>query len=361
MALLKLPKGVTRAVDRHGKERWRYRRNGIDFYLRDHPQSKEGRAVIAEADKGIVPRKVRTIPKTIGDLFERFYASARFNKGGDKWRALVQSALEDFRNEAQEIPVADFTDAHIETILVRRLKVQKVKGRKRGGPAAAERLHEQLIRLFDFAQQKLRWIDYNPARAADSPVGKREGGYHVWTADEIAQFQERHPVGCKARLAMEIAFWTGLRRGDVAKLGPANISGGRVSAVAGKTGKDLNVILAPPLAEVIAATETGEETFLVTSYGNPFTDAGLGNWFRDRCNEAGLPHCSIHGLRKALTTIAAESGATQQELKALGGWSNDREVATYAAKANAQVLADSALRKVIEARTLSNPSQRLDK
>ena len=32
-------------------------------------------------------------------------------------------------------------------------------------------------------------------------------------------------------------------------------------------------------------------TFLLTGQGRPFTVAGFGNWFRDRCNEAGLSQC----------------------------------------------------------------------
>jgi integrase len=358
----KLPEGVTAVIDRHGRERFRYRRKGLDFYLKAHPQTREGQAIIKQAEQGIMPRKSRVVPRSMGDLFERFYASARFNRGGDKWRQIVRATLEEFRHEARDIPVSDFTDGHVETILSRRAKQTVVGGKKRGGPAAAERLHEQLMRLFDFAQNKLRWIDHNPAREADSPVGRRKGGYHIWTREEIERFQERHSLGTKPRLAMEIAFWTGLRRGDVARFGPDNIKGGRVSTVASKTTKDVDVILAPELKVAIEAMpEVGKDTFLVTGYGKPFTDAGLGNWFRERCNEAGLPHCSMHGLRKALATIAADEGATQQQLKALGQWSNDSEVATYTAAANQRKLADAAIQMVIQSRTLSNRPKRLDK
>jgi hypothetical protein len=40
-----------------------------------------------------------------------------------------------------------------------------------------------------------------------------------------------------------------------------------------------------------------EMTLLVNDLGRPFTDAGFGNWFRDRCLEAGVPG-RAHGLRK---------------------------------------------------------------
>ena len=61
-------------------------------------------------------------------------------------------------------------------------------------------------------------------------------------------------------------------------------------------------------------------TFLQTEYGKPFTEAGFGNWFRDRCDEAGLPQCTAHGLKKASATIAAENGATTRQLMAMFDW-----------------------------------------
>ena len=46
----------------------------------------------------------------------------------------------------------------------------------------------------------------------------------------------------------------------------------------------------PCLRETLAKTPHGLQTFLVTSFGKPFAIAGFGNWFRERCDEAGLPH-----------------------------------------------------------------------
>jgi hypothetical protein len=52
-------------------------------------------------------------------------------------------------------------------------------------------------------------------------------------------------------------------------------------------------------------------------------------------------------LRKALARRAADQGVQQQGIKALGQWSNDREVATYVAGANQKRLAENALADVI--------------
>jgi hypothetical protein len=42
---------------------------------------------------------------------------------------------------------------------------------------------------------------------------------------------------------------------------------------------------------VIDATPTGDLTCIVSAVGRPFTRGSFGNWFRDRCSEAGLPNC----------------------------------------------------------------------
>jgi hypothetical protein len=67
------------------------------------------------------------------------------------------------------------------------------------------------------------------------------------------------------------------------------------------------------------ASPCGDLTFLVNEWGPPFTDAGFGNWFRDRCLEAGVPG-RAHGLRKAGATLAANNGATSRQLMAIFGW-----------------------------------------
>ena len=81
----------------------------------------------------------------------------------------------------------------------------------------------------------------------------------------------------------------------------------------------------PDLQRVIDASQTGDLTFLVTEYGRPLSVAGFGNKFREWCNEAGLEHCSAHGLRKAAATTFAEHGATAHQLMAWFGWRSLRE------------------------------------
>jgi integrase len=332
-------------VDRHGKERCRFRRGAFTCPL-PHPSDRDYRAAYDAALAGLMLGKSRAIPRSIGDLVPRFYDSMAFRKGGADWQKTVRQVLEPFREEFAGIAVRHFKPNHIETILGRKLeKRTNERGREVGGLHAARRLREQLHRLFNLAI-KLEWITLNPVELADALPKPRGGGYYEWDEPDIAAFRERWAIGTKPRLALELMLWTGTRRGDARLLPPPK--GGRIKGRAGKTAKPFDFPVAPMLAAAIEAMPAvGITTLLVTEYGKPFSAAGFGNWFKVQCRAAGLPQCTAHGLRKALARRAADLGASQQELKSLGQWSGDREVATYVAGANQRRLAESALNEVI--------------
>ena len=57
---------------------------------------------------------------------------------------------------------------------------------------------------------------------------------------------------------------------------------------------------------------------LTTAFGKPFTAPGFTNWFREVCDEAGLPKgTSAHGLRKAMCRRLTEAGCSASEIKAI--------------------------------------------
>ena len=85
----------------------------------------------------------------------------------------------------------------------------------------------------------------------------------------------------------------------------------------------------------------------MTEYGKSFTAAGFGGWFRARCDEAGLHHCSAHGVRKAGATIAAENGATDRQLMALYDWTSEKQANVYTAAADRKRLAADAAKLIV--------------
>jgi hypothetical protein len=84
----------------------------------------------------------------------------------------------------------------------------------------------------------------------------------------------------------------------------------------------LTLPILPELETVLEKSATGNLVWLVTQFGKPHTPNGFGTWFRRRCDEAELPQCSAHGLRKAGATRAAENGATAHQLMAICELSN---------------------------------------
>lgn len=351
-AKVSLPANVSSFVDRHGKERFRYRKAGLPvYYFKLHPGTKknpsaEYKALIAR--KG-APETPRAEPGTIDDLLSRYYGSTGFRKAGEVTRQKNRATLEEFRAAHGTKRVASIQFQHVEAILIAKgEKGVNRKGRAIGGPEASDRLRKNLRRIFKYAV-RLKMIEVNPVDLAETTRPPRTTGFHSWTDEEIAQYRARHPLGTKPRLALEIVLWTLQRRDDARLFGPAHLRGGRINYTQGKGGKNLWLPAAPQLLSAISAMPAvGMTSFLVTAYGKPFTNAGFGNWFKDQCVAAGLPHCTLHGLRKAMARKLAEHGGTQQELKASGGWSNDREVATYTAAADQERLAALAMTRVAQ-------------
>jgi len=343
----KLDPYVSVFVDRHHKERFRYRRNGLSIYL-PHPSDQGYRTAYADADLkalGRVEIAPRAKPGSIADLLARFYQSIGFRNGSADWQRTRRQVLEAFRDDYGDDPVIAFRPKDISKIVAAKLEKRKAGRRITGGTAAALRLREQLEGLFDFAVRQ-EWRADNPVLLSEA-VKHKAKGFHEWTEEEIAQYRAHWPLGSKARLAMELILWTGKRRSDAHRAAPPK--NGRIAFTAKKTGKGQDLPVAPQLQAAIDAMPTvGITTLLVTEYGKPFSVGGFGNKVRDWCNEAGLPQCSAHGLRKALARRAADRRVSQQGLKALGQWAGDREVAVYVAGANQKELAEDALGAVIE-------------
>lgn len=343
-----LPKYVSAFHDRHGKERFRYRRGDVTVALPGPYNSRAFKDALEAARHAGPKEKVsRFIPGSIDELLMLYYQSPKFLNAGERRQAISRGILEAFRVEYGRQFVRDWKARHVEALLLRKKEKRLVDKRMVGGPEAARALHKQLKSLFNHAI-KLEWIVVNPAALADSAGGKR-GTRHTWTEGEIAQYRKHHDLGTKPRLALEIILWTGQRRADACSLGPQHIKGGRIEWTAAKGEKPMILPLAPQLkAAIDAMPAVGIKTLLVSAWGKPFTKDGFGNWFREQCIAAELPdECRAHGLRKAIARRAAELEATQQQLKAIGGWEQDGEVTTYAKGADQARLAAVALARIV--------------
>jgi len=161
---------------------------------------------------------------------------------------------------------------------------------------------------------------------------------------------------------MELVLWTDQRGIDAMHLGRQHIRDGRFALSQSKTGRDLRIKVAPQLLQAISAMKAedlGDMCFLVNAFGHPFSRKGFGNKMRQWCDEAGLPHCSAHGLRKATMRRMADLQMGNQSMKSVSGHTKDDEVARYTRDADQMRLADAAITTLSEWE-MSNPDPRLD-
>jgi integrase len=248
--------------------------------------------------------------------------------------------------------VATLTPAHVSAIIAT----------KSNFPGAANNLLKVLRVLLRHAID-MGLINDNPARNVRKFAVKSQG-FHSWDENDVAAFEERHSENPRVILALLLLLHTGQRRSDLVRMGWQHVTGDLLRVRQDKTSVELKIPLHPKLAVALATMPRTNLTFLLTEAGAPFTAAGFGNWFRDRCDEAGLSHCSAHGLRKACATRLAEAGCTPEQIKAITGHKTLTEVARYTCAADQEQSARQAIANLLRAegehpRPTSDP--RLDK
>ncbi len=325
-------------VRRKGKKVRIHDSLGSPTFARAYVEAME----VLEAGNGVKGRSAfRAAPEgTLGWLSAQYFGSQRFQRLNQRSQATRRLVIEECLREPAK-PGSKVTMAACPLSKVTAAVVMMLMERKAGLPGAANNRKKYLSSMFGWAV-KAKHLAANPARDAER-VDYASEGFHTWSIEEVRQFEARHPIGTRARLALALLLFLGARRGDMVQFGRQHIRSGELRFIPNKTRyrRMTPVVrsILPALAEVIAKSPCGDLTFLVTAYGKPFTAAGFGNWFRVRCDEAGLPHCSAHGLRKAGATLAADAGASERMLMAMFGWTSPAEAALYTRAADDRKLA----------------------
>ena len=334
-----LPKHCSLVIDRHKKKRIRFRARGVDTYLPYPPHGAEFEKAYADALAGIVEfrRNVgasRVTPGSFDALIVSYYRSPEFTGLRESTQTTYRGILERFRQKLGKGLVRDLRRDHVKTLI----------GGMSEHPQAANRLLSLIKIMLNHALDN-GWVKANVA-AGVRGYAKKTKGFHTWTDDEIAAFEKRHPIGTKARLALILLLYTAQRRSDVVALGWDKIKGRYIEVKQQKTGAELDLFMLPELQDAIRPLDRSKPTFLTTEFGKPFTAAGFGNWFRDRCDEANLPQCSAHGLRKAAARRMAEGGMSGDIIKAVTGHTDLKQVSVYTAAANQAALAEKGLKAI---------------
>jgi integrase len=276
---------------------------------------------------------------------EQYFGSAEYKRLDAKTRRVRRSILESCwleptKPEGSKL-IGDMPNPAFTAKVVRVLRDRKAEL-----PEAANGRVKAIRQVYGWAVlDNVELATVNPAR--DVPYFRSDGeGFHSWTPDEVEQYEKRHPIGTKARLAMALLYYLAQRKSDVVLFGKQHRRDGwlRFTQFKGRNRKPITLEMPIPqeLAQIIDATECGELTFLVNELGRPFTANGFGNKFREWCDQADLPQCTSHGLRKARAARMADRGATGHQIMAITGHQTLKEVDRYTRAANQKRLAKSA-------------------
>jgi integrase len=279
-------------------------------------------------------------PGTFNRLGSEYLNSAAFASLAVETRRTRRYCLERLLTRFGELPLAGLERRHVEKIIG-----EYKPGHARNVLSAIRALMALAIK--------------NGDRETDPTIGikrpkLRGDGWHTWTEEEIAQFEAKHPIGSKARLAFALALYTGQRASDLTRMGRQHVSDGKINVVQQKTGRALLIPIHPALRAVFDATPAEHLTFIVSEYGKPFSNAqSLSVRMKRWTREAGLTKCPLHGLRKASCRRLAEAGCTVHEIMAISGHKSIAEVQRYTLAADQKIMAERAI-----ARTATTHSSR---
>jgi integrase len=285
----------------------------------------------------------RSKPGSVSAAIASLYASQTFRRLKDGTAALWRTHLERFRAQHGDKPIGLLP----KTFLVAMLGTMS--------PSVARNCLKALRCLMRHC------IEHGMLK--DDPTfgirlrAEKSKGFPTWTEAEIAQFEAHHAVGTKARLAFALLLYTAQRRSDVIKMGRQHIRDGAIAVTQDKTDKALMIPIRRELQAILDATPGGHLTFLVSRGGRPYAGNNFSEQFRAWCDDAGLHHCSAHGLRKAACRRMAEAGYTAHEIAAWSGHATLGEVTRYTKAVDQERIARAAM----DREQKSNPSVKPDR
>lgn len=221
-----------------------------------------------------------------------------------------------------------------------------VAGRDRRSktPAQARNFLDTMRGLFAWAEESGH-VKNNPAMGIKNPPRPNNGGFPVWTEDDIQKYQARWPIGTKERVWLDVLLYTGLRRGDAVKFGRQHVRDGIICINTEKTGTRVEIPMLSVLKKTLDAGPCADMAFICGASRKPLVKEAFGTMFRLACREAGILK-SAHGIRKAAATRAANEGATVAELEALFAWSGGGMASLYTRSADRAKLARNAAKKM---------------
>ena len=347
----KLPQYVQVQITRHGKKVFYFRRGRGEENRTRLPMygSPEFEAAYAGARAGApipVVSKRQASGETVKWLIDLYRASPAWAVLKPATRKGRETVLDHLMATVGDRLIDDLTREEIE----RRMATKTV--------SMANLTLNTLRTMFTWAIEA-KHVDENPAAAVRYLKKVRtdldaEIGHKTWTEDDLTRYEAAYPVGTLQRHVYDWFLSSGLRVGDMSRLGSQHVDrkDGTIQIRTEKTGK---AVYLPPLQRGLNAgphdRRPGELAFITGKRGRAWGKAHLGAQLAKFAKEAGLVDCTAHGLRKAAAVRCAEGGATVKEMMARFGWKRPEMAIKYCDRADDKKLALEAAKKGVREET----------
>ncbi|NSZ73271.1 tyrosine-type recombinase/integrase [Agrobacterium tumefaciens] len=220
-------------------------------------------------------------------------------------------------------------------------------------PRSADFAWMVLVRVLSFAKDR-GMISVNIAERGGR-LYRSTRRDRTWSEADVAAFEAVAPT--YMRLAIQLALWTGQRKGDLLRLSWRDFDGINIRFTQSKT-KARVLVPMGYLADVLRL-QRGTGAILRTSRGAAWTSDGFNTSWRKCCAKAGITDLTFHDLRGTAITRMALAGCTVPEIAAVTGHSlKDVETILDMHYLGGRAeLAASAMRKMAE-KTSRQPTNR---
>jgi integrase len=143
----------------------------------------------------------------------------------------------------------------------------------------AERSALHRIKRGTSSALKARLVKQDPTAGVENPVRPKNEGFKPWNEEDVAAYEQHWPLGTRQRVWLDVLLYTGLRRGDAARLGRQHIRHGTATLTTEKTGTEVSLPILPVLQRTLDASPCGDLAFIVGAKGQPLTKESFGNEF----------------------------------------------------------------------------------
>jgi hypothetical protein len=338
-------------LDRHKKRRWRFRRAGKTTQLPGQPGSPEFEAAYTAALEGRPIQRAQihrlptaAVPKSLRSAWRILTTDDPDWKALDRDTQHKQTLIAERFLRAEVVDGEPLTFGEVPVIHLQRKHIKALLAQRHDTPHAAAHLL-RIIRKLTAVALDNDWIEYDPTYRIKLRPGYK--GWKAWPEASRLAFERRWPIGTTPRLVYALALYFGHRRTDVARVKWSDLEVAGANVIQKKTGKALWIPILPELQAVLEGTERRGDHVVLTQYGRPFSVKALGMRMQEWTEKAELaPGHTLHGLRKTLGKLLAESGATTRQIMALLGHDDINHAEFYTREAEQRRLASDGMRKL---------------